>query len=79
MTSLLSSHCPLLSEAESVQVVSVALTNSFEMTLPGVEGRMLFDKISRINHSCVANMLHTNIMEESEKESILQFHIRYTI
>ena len=47
---------------EAEHVIGVEFTNAFELLLPEMSGRGVFLGISRINHSCVANMAHANVL-----------------
>ena len=56
---------PLINPEESARIIGVEFTNAFELRLgSSCNGRALFLETSRINHSCVANLSHSNVLIE---------------
>ena len=73
LAALLGRLSPSLSVQECETAVGVCLSNAFDLMLPAdartgaqCRGRALFADISRVNHSCVPNATHANIVKGTE-------------
>ena len=50
------------------RMVGILFTNCFEFKLTDIDARALYPLVSLINHSCVPNMRHTNLIRQLESE-----------
>lgn len=48
------------------RMVGILFTNCFEFKLTDIDARALYPLVSLINHSCVPNMRHTNLIRQLE-------------
>jgi hypothetical protein len=64
MAALVAACVPAVSAAEAVRIIGVLFTNCFELSLGAMRARALYPLVSLINHSCVPNLLHTNLIQE---------------
>ena len=57
-----------LSRSLAWRIVGILFTNCFEFKISYIDARALYPLVSLINHSCVPNMRHTNLMSRLESE-----------
>ena len=54
------------------RMVGILFTNCFQFSARGIEARALYPLVSLVNHSCIPNLRHTNLIQE-----LLCFHTQY--
>ena len=57
-----------LSRSLAWRIVGILFTNCFEFKISYIDARALYPLVSLINHSCVPNMRHTNLIRQLESE-----------
>jgi hypothetical protein len=73
MAALVAACVPAVTPAEAVRIIGVLFTNCFELSLGAMRARALYPLVSLINHSCVPNLLHTNLIQEVQVGGPLSF------
>merc|ERR1712107_168835 len=63
MTSLLSSALSNVSKELAWKIVGILFTNCFEFNIRDIDARALYPLVSLINHSCIPNLRHTNLIK----------------
>ena len=66
MTSLLSSALSNVSKELAWKIVGILFTNCFEFNIRDIDARALYPLVSLVNHSCIPNMRHTNLLNNLE-------------
>merc|ERR1711892_1136311 len=70
MTSIVSLVVPGVDKELAWKIVGILFTNCFEFKLAEIEARALYPLVSLINHSCIPNMRHTNLINELKNEEV---------
>ena len=70
MTTIVSTIVPGVSKDLAWKIVGILFTNCFEFKLAEIEARALYPLVSLINHSCIPNMRHTNLINELKNEQV---------
>ena len=70
MTSIVSRVVPGIDKDLAWKIVGILFTNCFEFKLADIEARALYPLVSLINHSCIPNMRHTNLINELKSEQL---------
>ena len=70
MTTIVSTIVPGVSKDLAWKIVGILFTNCFEFKLAEIEARALYPLVSVINHSCIPNMRHTNLINELKNEQV---------
>eukprot|EP00092_Neocalanus_flemingeri_P020701 GFUD01022434.1.p1 GENE.GFUD01022434.1~~GFUD01022434.1.p1 ORF type:complete len:365 (+),score=72.70 GFUD01022434.1:448-1542(+) len=52
------------------KIIGILFTNCFEFKLADIEARALYPLVSLINHSCIPNLRHTNLINELKSEQL---------
>ena len=66
MTSLLASAVPGVSKEMAWRLVGILFTNCFEFRISNIDARALYPLVSLVNHSCIPNLRHTNLINKLE-------------
>ena len=69
MTSLLASAVPGLTKEMAWRLVGILFTNCFEFKISNIDARALYPLVSLVNHSCIPNLRHTNLINKLETYS----------
>ena len=56
-----------LGKALAARMIGILFTNCFEFKVSDIDARALYPLVSLINHSCVPNMHHTNLIRQLER------------
>jgi hypothetical protein len=64
MAVLVAACVPAVTVAEAVRLIGILFTNCFELSLGEMRARALYPLVSLVNHSCLPNLLHTNLIQE---------------
>ena len=56
-----------LGKALAARIIGILFTNCFEFKVSDIDARALYPLVSLINHSCVPNMRHTNLIRQLER------------
>ena len=64
MTTLLAGSTPGVTKALAWRIVGILFTNCFEFRISGISARALYPLVSLVNHSCIPNMRHTNLLNQ---------------
>ena len=67
MTTLLSDSTPGITKDLAWKIVGILFTNCFEFKVSDLDARALYPLVSLINHSCIPNMRHTNLIRQLER------------
>lgn len=70
MTTILSKVVTGVDKDLAWKIVGILFTNCFEFKLAEIEARALYPLVSLINHSCIPNMRHTNLINELKSEHV---------
>merc|ERR1719347_450206 len=62
MADILCSCFTWLSKDLAVRLIGILFTNCFEFQLSDIQARALYPLVSLVNHSCIPNMRHSNII-----------------
>ena len=62
MAALVCRAVPATSPATAARIVGILFTNCFEFGVAGMQARALYPLVSLVNHSCVPNLSHTNLL-----------------
>jgi hypothetical protein len=63
MAVLVAACVPAVTAAEAVRLIGILFTNCFELNLGQMRARALYPLVSLVNHSCLPNLLHTNLIQ----------------
>jgi len=66
MTTLLSDNVPGITKELAWKIVGILFTNCFEFKIAEIDARALYPLVSLVNHSCIPNMHHTNLINQLE-------------
>jgi len=67
MTTLLAGTIPGVTKELAWKMVGILFTNCFEFKVGDIDARALYPLVSLVNHSCIPNMRHTNLINQLEK------------
>ena len=68
MATIVSHVVPGIDKDLAWKIIGILFTNCFEFKLADIEARALYPLVSLINHSCIPNMRHTNLINELKSE-----------
>ena len=77
MTTLLAGSTPGVTKALAWRIVGILFTNCFEFRISGISARALYPLVSLVNHSCIPNMHHTNLINQLEALPATEGQNRY--
>ena len=63
-----------LGKALAARIIGILFTNCFEFKVSDIDARALYPLVSLINHSCVPNMRHTNLIRQLERGELQGEH-----
>ena len=66
MTTLLAGSIPGVTKQLAWKMVGILFTNCFEFKVGDIDARALYPLVSLVNHSCIPNMRHTNLINQLE-------------
>ena len=66
MTSLLASAVPGVTQEMAWRLIGILFTNCFEFRISDIDARALYPLVSLVNHSCIPNLRHTNLINKLE-------------
>ena len=72
MTSLLAASVPGVTKELAWRIVGILFTNCFEFKISDIDARALYPLVSLVNHSCIPNLRHTNLINKLETYTDLQ-------
>jgi len=52
------------------KIIGILFTNCFEFKLADIEARALYPLVSLVNHSCIPNLKHTNLINQLKSEHV---------
>lgn len=64
MALIVSSSVQGISIDLALQIIGILFTNCFEFSSQTIRARALYPLVSLINHSCIPNLRHTNLIKE---------------
>lgn len=64
MAAMVAAAMPGVSEDLAWKIIGILFTNCFEFNLAHIEARALYPLVSLINHSCIPNLRHTNLLNQ---------------
>ena len=64
MALIISSSVQGISIDLALQIIGILFTNCFEFSSQTIRARALYPLVSLINHSCIPNLRHTNLIKE---------------
>ena len=70
MAALVAACVPAVTPAEAVRCIGILFTNCFELNVDEMRARALYPLVSLVNHSCVPNMQHTNLIQAVRGEEV---------
>ena len=70
MTTIVSLVVPGIDKSLAWKIVGILFTNCFEFKLTNIEARALYPLVSLVNHSCIPNMRHTNLINQVKSEQM---------
>jgi hypothetical protein len=63
MAVLVAACVPGTTRAEAIRCIGILFTNCFQVSLGRMRARALYPLVSLVNHSCVANLEHSNLLQ----------------
>ena len=66
MTTLLAATTPGVTKELAWRIVGILFTNCFEFKIRDIDARALYPLVSLVNHSCIPNIRHTNLINNLE-------------
>ena len=66
MTTLLAGAVPGVTKEMAWRLVGILFTNCFEFRISDIDARALYPLVSLVNHSCIPNMRHSNLINKLE-------------
>lgn len=75
MTSLLAGAVPGVTKEMAWRLVGILFTNCFEFRISDIDARALYPLVSLVNHSCIPNLRHTNLINKLETYSDVKTEI----
>ena len=63
-----------LGKGLAARIIGILFTNCFEFKVSDIDARALYPLVSLINHSCVPNMRHTNLIRQLERGELQGEH-----
>ena len=76
MTTLLAGTIPGVTKELAWKMVGILFTNCFEFKVGDIDARALYPLVSLVNHSCIPNMRHTNLINQLEKYQADTEHLK---
>ena len=70
MTTVLTLALPGVDKQIAWKIIGILFTNCFEFKLADIEARALYPLVSLVNHSCIPNMRHTNLINQLKNEQV---------
>jgi len=64
MARIVADSLPGVNESLAKKMIGILFTNCFEFKLTNIEARALYPLVSLINHSCIPNLRHTNLLKQ---------------
>merc|ERR550534_1007421 len=75
MTSILAGAVPGVTKEMAWRLVGILFTNCFEFRISDIDARALYPLVSLVNHSCIPNLRHTNLINKLETYSDVKTEI----
>ena len=77
LSPLLSNSTPGITKDLAWKIVGILFTNCFEFKIAEIDARALYPLVSLVNHSCIPNMHHTNLINQLEALPATEGQARY--